>query len=312
MKAFEEQHTILGMCKALEVSSSGYSCYRQRLEHGSDRALRDAELKGLIEEIHEKSDSNYGSPRVFLALQWLGESCGRKRVERLMRELGLFGVQKRAFKPRTTDSNHKNRISPNLRKQRPFPTQMNETWVTDTTCISVREGWLYLAVVMDLFNREIIGWATSVHNDTDLVLKAMDNAIAGVGTPHVHHSDRGSTYTSNAYLKLLSDYGVLSSMSAKGYCYDNAHVESFFSTLKSESQIELLKLDQEAATQKLFEFIESYYNTYRIHTALGCSPREFASWSELGSCQADRVVPRQSPVRVNSNFRPRVNPSSNL
>ena len=279
MNELKEDYSLPSMCTALDVSSSGYYAHKEGLTHPSERAKEDAVLKERIKEIHEESRENYGSPRILLELKKEGFNPTRKRVARLMREASIEGVQKKAFKPATTNSKHDNPISPNHLQDMDFPTKPNEVWVTDTTCISVVEGWLYLAVVLDLFNREIVGWAVSEYNDTAVVLKAMDNAIEVHGHPEVHHSDRGSTYTSNAYRKLLSDYEVLSSMSTKGYCYDNAFVESLFSTLKAESKVEQLGLNRSEATDQVFEYIEAFYNTHRIHTALGCSPQEYASWN---------------------------------
>ena len=165
MKDLKKDYPVASLCTALDVSSSGYYVDEQRLENPSERAKEDAILKERIREIHKEHWESYGSPRILDELKKEGYNPAKKRVARLMQEESIVGVQKKAFKPATTD----------------------------TTCIAVTEGWLYLAVVLDLFNREIVGWATSNHNDTDLVLKAMDKAIAGHGRPQVHHSDRGST-----------------------------------------------------------------------------------------------------------------------
>ena len=193
MKDLKKDYPVASLCTALDVSSSGYYVDEQRLENPSERAKEDAILKERIREIHKEHWESYGSPRILDELKKEGYNPAKKRVARLMQEESIVGVQKKAFKPATTDSNHSNPISKNHLAGMEFPTKPNEVWVTDTTCIAVTEGWLYLAVVLDLFNREIVGWATSNHNDTDLVLKAMDKAIAGHGRPQVHHSDRGST-----------------------------------------------------------------------------------------------------------------------
>ncbi len=195
-----------------------------------------------------------------------------------MKQEGIVGAYNEPRKPKVTDSRHGGRISPNRLKERNFPTTPREVVVTDTTYVWSDQGWRYLATVMDLFTREILGWSLSKSNDSKLVCRALWNASHELdGYENViHHSDRGSTYCSDDYLELLRQLKMIPSMSAKGYCYDNAHMESFFGSLKCECRALDQSLSPKQMKLALFDYIEGFYNTHRIHTALGgLSPKQF-------------------------------------
>ena len=244
-----------------------------RAEQSADSLIDDAVGKSW-----KRSRGNYGSPRIVTDLNEQGIRCGRKRVMRSMKRMGLQGRCNRRRSPRKTDSVHNNRISANLLKHRAFPDKPRQVLVSDTTYVRTDQGWHYLATVMDLCTREILGWSFSNHNDQQLVCRALWKAADKLGPligEGIHHSDRGSTYTSDAYLQTLEELKLSSSMSAKGCCYDNAHMESFFGSLKTECA----QLDEDNSPEEtrllLFDYIEGFYNTHRIHTALGTSPRKF-------------------------------------
>ena len=227
--------------------------------------------------IHRKSRGTYGSPRVHAELKQRGFEIGRNRIARLMAELGLAGARPKRFR-RTTDSNHREPVAPNLVEQSFEASRPNELWATDITYVWTSAGWLYLAVVLDLFSRRVVGWAAADHMRTELVVEALGRALgvrdAGAGL--VHHSDRGSQYASAAYRKLLDDQGIACSMSAKGCCYDNAVVESFFATLKKELVYRSAWADRETASLAISEYIQAFYNHARLHSANGyLSPVEY-------------------------------------
>jgi putative transposase len=224
---------IAVLCRVLDVSPSGY--YASRKRPASRRSLRNAELDTRIRAAHTASKGRYGSPRVHAELRENGEKVGRKRVARLMREGGLAGRMRRRFRA-TTDSNHAFPIARNILARDFTAVHPNEAWVTDITAIPTHEGWLYLAAILDLFSRRVVGWATSANVDRYLALAALDMAIRDRRPPRglVHHSDRGSTYASGDYRKALRARGIACSMSRKGDCWDNAVAESLFGSLKRE------------------------------------------------------------------------------
>ncbi len=268
--------TVSELCRALGVSRSGYYAWTRRPP--SERARKDQQLKVLVREAHSrgpKGRRKYGSPRVHRSLKKKGFRVGRNRVIRLMREEGLVGRPKRRFKP-TTDSNHGQPVAENLLK-RDFTAQgPNQRWVGDTTELRTPQGKLYLAVILDLFSRFVVGWALSAVNDRHLTMKALDMALRRrcPGAGLLHHSDQGSTYASGDYQDVLGEHGITCSMSRRGSCLDNAAMESWNSTLKME-----LGEDFESpadAKAKLFDFIEVFYNQTRLHSTLDyCSPAEF-------------------------------------
>lgn len=266
---------IVVLCRVLAVSPSGYyaSCGRPKSSH----ARRDEELSQQVAAAHLASKRRYGSPRVHAELQATGEQVGRKRVARLMREEKLAARTRRRFRA-TTDSKHSFPVAPNVLERDFTATAPNQVWVTDITFLWTAQGWLYLAVILDLFSRRVVGWATSQNVDRHLALAALDNALvlrrprAGL----IHHSDRGSTYASSDYRKALENRGIECSMSRSGDCWDNAVAESFFSSLKRELE-EIDDLESRAgATHYIAEYIDGFYNLQRRHSAINYnSPIEF-------------------------------------
>jgi putative transposase len=266
---------ITVLCRVLAVSPSGY--YASLVRSVSRHARRDEELLKQVRTSHHASKRRYGSPRVHADLKASGKKVGRKRVARLMQEDGLVAITRRRFR-KTTDSKHDFPIAPNLLGRDFTAVKPNASWVTDITFIWTLQGWLYLAVIIDLFSRRVVGWATSRNVDRHLALAALDMAVRQrrPGNDLVHHSDRGSTYASGDYRKALESEGIECSMSRKGDCWDNAVAESFFSTLKREME-NLDHLESwEAANISIAEYIDGFYNLHRRHSALNYnSPVEF-------------------------------------
>lgn len=263
------------MCGQLGVSRSGYYAWKERPE--SERQRTDRELAEQVVAVHQQSRGTYGSPRVHAELRAWGRKVSRKRVARLMGQQGLVARKKRRF-VRTTDSRHAQPVAPNLLERDFSPAQPNCSWVTDITYVWTRQGWLYLAVVLDLYSRRVVGWAMSESIDRHLVLNALDMALKGRQPPRglLHHSDRGSQYASEDYQRLLAARGIRCSMSRKGNCWDNAVAESFFSSLKMELVHEADFATHEQARAALFEYIEVFYNRKRRHSSLGyLSPVDF-------------------------------------
>jgi transposase InsO family protein len=271
-KAF---YAIAILCDVLGVSRSGYYAWSKRPTPARTRT--DAALKGQIAAVHAKSRSTYGSPRIHAELRSKGLSVSRKRVERLMREEGIKARQKRRFR-RTTDSNHTHPSAPNVLERKFTAAAPNKVWVTDVTYIATDEGWLYLAAILDLFSRRVIGWATSATNDRLLALDALDRALcARKPRPGLlHHSDRGSPYASEDYREALRRRGLVASMSRSGDCWDNAVAESFFATLKAELVDHERYPTRAIATASIGDYLETFYNPARRHSHLGYkSPIEF-------------------------------------
>lgn len=265
------------LCQLLEVARSGYYAWRQREQ--SQQETMNEELSKMIENIFAEHKGRYGSPRVTEALHRQGKNCNHKRVERIMREKGLQARSKRRFKPRTTDSKHPHPIAPNHLQDRAQTKAINEVWVQDITYLRTVEGWLYLAGVLDLHSRRLIGWSMQETLETRLPLAALDMALKRRGYPGqvIHHSDRGCQYASQEYRSVLAQNGLIASMSRKANCYDNATMESCWSSLKTELSDERLDLLPKHEVQQIvFEYIESYYNRRRLHSSLGYrSPVEF-------------------------------------
>jgi transposase InsO family protein len=263
------------LCRLLAVSPSGY--YAERKRPTSLHTCRDAELSKRVVAVHVANKRRYGSPRVHAELKATGQSVGRKRVARLMRENALVARVRRRFRT-TTDSNHSFPIAPNLLERNFTARGPNQAWVTDITFIWTQQGWLYLAVILDLFSRRVVGWATSRNVDRHLALVALDMALAQRRPTAglVHHSDRGSTYASGDYRKALEIRRIECSMSRRGDCWDNAVAESFFSSLKREMEDIDTFESRAGATLSIGEYIDGFYNIQRRHSAINyTSPIEF-------------------------------------
>ena len=259
------------MCRVLEVSPSGY--YASLKRPPSWHAVIDEVLMARVRIIHAESGATYGAPRVHLELQAEGLPASPKRVARLMREEGLVARPRKAPRVRTTDSNHDHPIAPNL-LARQFDVNgvaLNRVWVADMTYLPTREGMLYLATVLDLGSRRCVGWAMRDTLEVELPLSALRMAREArrPGPGLIHHSDRGSQYTSGAYRAELAAHGMVASMSAKGDCYDNAVAESFFSTLEFELLMRNDWHTKEEARHAIFRYIETWYNRKRRHSTLG-------------------------------------------
>ena len=270
------------MCQVLGVSASGYYAWRRR--RPSARQEANEALVERIKEIHVESDETYGSPRVHAELAAQGIRCNKKRVERLMREHDIQARQRKRRRPRTTDSNHRLPVAPNVLNREFTAEAPNQKWVTDITYIPTAEGWLYLAAVMDLYSRRIVGWSMACRLTSTLVKDALKLAVAQRQPDPglVHHSDRGSQYASADYRVLLTAHGMVASMSRTGDCYDNAPIESFFGTLKTERVHHRHYRTRAEARQDIFNYIEVFYNRKRRHSALGYqSPAEFEQSLEV-------------------------------
>lgn len=255
------------MCLTLEVSRSGYYEWLERVE----APPKEAALRLRIVQIHHESKCTYGSPRIHEELRAEGRRVSRKRVARLMREAGIIVRARRRYRMQTTDSRHPHPIAPNLLLEQSAPTLPNQVWVSDITYIPTGEGWLYLAGVMDLVTRRVCGWAVSETLHTSLpkeaLLKAIRQSPSTKGV--IHHSDRGCQYASDEYARTLRRHGLRSSMSRRANCYDNAHMESFWSTLKQELVYCTYFPTRAAATTAIFAYIEGFYNRKRRHSSLG-------------------------------------------
>lgn len=266
--AHREEFEIRVMCRVLRISRSGYYAWLKRPT--SPREMADQELMQHIKEIHHQSRQTYGSPRIQAELAENGVNCGHKRVARLMRDEELWAKQSRKFKVTTTDSAHPYPVAPNRLDQNFSASRPDEKWLTDITYIPTAEGWLYLAVVMDLYSRRIVGWAMADTLERSLVIAALTMAIKMRQPPPglLHHSDRGSQYASDDYQALLTQHHMCCSMSRTGNCYDNAPMESFFGTLKTELVHHCHYPTKVEAKTDIFEYIEVFYNRFRRHSAL--------------------------------------------
>jgi putative transposase len=272
------EHPIRSLCEALEVSASGYYDWVNRQAQPSPRTQENARLALLIVQIHQESRQTYGSPRIQVALDKAGHAYGRHRIARLMRRQGLWGRAKGRFRICTTDSNHDQPIAPNRLPDLSAPSAPNQVWLGDITYVATEEGWLYLAGILDLYSRRLTGWAMSEHIDTELILAAWGMARTHRQPPAglVFHSDRGVQYASYDYRQALQNSQAIASMSRKGNCYDNAAMESFWSTLKQELIYRRHFKTRDEARQAIFDFIEVFYNRRRLHSSLGYrSPIDF-------------------------------------
>jgi transposase InsO family protein len=276
IKDLAKEFPAKALCLALQVQRSGYYQWVRGVPGPRDRA--NEQLLCSIRQVHQQSRATYGSPRITCQLKRQNIACNRKRVARLMRLHGIRAKHKRPFRPRTTDSRHFGIAAPNLLKQLPKPTGPDQAWVADITYVWTVAGWIYLAAIMDLCTRKIVGWSLGKSLETSLVKEALEQALL-VRRPApglLHHSDQGVQYASSAFQALLHSQKILPSMSAKGNCYDNAAMESFWSTLKSELIHDQHFDDLPQARLAIFEYIEAFYNRKRLHSALGYqSPVEF-------------------------------------
>ncbi len=274
----KDDFPIYSMCEIMDVSTSGYYDWRQRQDGPGPRALENQEMAQEIGLIHAQSRHTYGSPRVMQDLRKKGRRHGRNRIARLMKQKGLCGRQKGRHRVQTTDSKPDQPIAPNRLAEAPKATAPNQLWVADITYIETMEGWLYLAGVMDLYSRKIVGWAMSESIDTGLVLSALNMALVHRVPPAnlLFHTDRGVQYASGDFRHALSQAGLVASMSRKGNCYDNAAMESFWSTLKLELVYRGVFLTRAQARAEIFDYIEVFYNRQRAHSMLDYnSPVDF-------------------------------------
>jgi transposase InsO family protein len=272
-------HNVKRACELLKVSRAAF--YARRTAQPGPRAVRDAELTDQITRVHARSRGTYGAPRVHAALRNEGARCGRRRVARLMGQAGLVGVHRRR-RHRTTvpDPNAATRPDLLLRDFQPDPAALDTRWCGDITYIATDQGWLYLATVIDIASRRVVGWATADHLRTELVAEAL-RAACRARRPNpgvIFHSDRGCQYTSRELALLASEFGVRLSVGRTGQCWDNALAESFFSTLKGELINGRTWATREGARTAIFDFIEGWYNLHRLHSSLGYqSPATYES-----------------------------------
>ena len=275
IKEHRKQYPLGLMCKVLKVSRSG--CYNWLKRKLSTRALENQRILVIIMHYYNKSKGTYGLPRICAAIRREGYKVNKKRIARLMRINNIRAKTKKRFKV-TTKQNIKAEASPNILKGNFSASAENQTWTGDITYIWTKQGWLYLAVIMDVYSRKIVGW--SIHNclSKELVIRALIMAIINRNPSKglIFHSDRGSQYTSSSFRELIKIYGMVQSMSSTGNCYDNAITESFFHTLKTELIYWKSYQTREEAKRSIFEYIEIYYNRKRLHSSLGyLSPVEF-------------------------------------
>jgi putative transposase len=266
---------VVTLCSVLGVSTSGYYAWRSRPPSARTRA--NAHLVAEIRAAHKAGRRAYGSPRVTKVLRDRGHRLSAKRGARLMRQEGIVARKKKRFR-KTTDPTHAQPIAPNLVDRKFKVEAPNRTWVTDVTYVWTLEGWLYLAAILDLCSRRVVGWATSANNDTQLALVALHRAVDATqpGRGLVHHSDRGSVYASNDYGSTLDALDAAKSMSRKGDCWDNAVAESFFATIKGELIDHETFVTRDEATSAIGDYIDNFYNPHRLHSSLGyVSPIQF-------------------------------------
>lgn len=269
-----EEYAVREMCEVLDVSSSGY--YAWLRHQPSQREQDNEQLVMSIRDVYQWSRQSYGSPRIQAELEARGQVVNRKRVARLMRQNGIRAKRKQGYKT-TTHRNPAMIPAPNLIAQDFEARTVNEKWLADITYIETREGWLYLAVLLDTYSRKIVGWSMSPRLQTPLVKDALKMALGRreLSGDLIHHSDQGRQYTSHDFLTLLRQHHIRISMSSVGNCYDNAMMESFFATLKTECVTDCFQTRQDAR-RVIFEYIEVWYNRLRRHSALGyLSPEQF-------------------------------------
>jgi putative transposase len=276
IQQMKKVHCLTDMADALAVSKSGFFSHQRKEER--PRAQQDKQLSDAIEPIFVASRRTYGSPRIMHALRRSGWRCGKNRIARLMRSRGLRARQKRRFKPKTTQSDHKLPVAPNWLAKIPKPDHPGQVWLADITYIQTKEGWLYFSGILDHCSRRCVAWQADDSLQSSLVAttwkRACNNQHLQPGL--LHHSDRGVQYASTQYQSLLHSCGAAPSMSRKGNPYDNAIMESFLATLKTECFEKQIPKSRREAKLILFDYIETFYNQYRLHSSLGYqSPLEF-------------------------------------
>jgi len=274
----EMDYPLSVLCGVFEVSRSGYYAWRDRKP--SARQQANQELVEAMKQLHQGQQRCYGSPRLTPELQALGHRCSENRVAQLMKRHGVRAQRRKRFVPLTTDSDHEHPIAPNRLAEREIPTGPDQVWLSDLTYVPTAQGWLYLALVMDLWSRRIVGWAMADHLRSELVLGALEMAVhqRRPAKGLIVHSDRGVQYACRDTRRFLADRGLLVSMSRKANPYDNAWMESAIGKLKGEVLGDQIPADRQAARLQLFEGIECWYNQRRRHSALGYqSPVAFES-----------------------------------
>jgi transposase InsO family protein len=284
MNHLANEFSLPRLAEVLEVSRAGY--YREA--SARKREQEDAVLITAIRRVYTRHRERYGSPRIWMQLRNEGATCGENRVARLMRQEGLRAIQAGRKRPRTTDSSHDGPIAPNLLKNLMI-TRANQVWAMDITYVACGRGWVYLAAVLDLHLHKIVGWQLADRMKSSLVADALTMAARRQNYPAgvIVHSDRGSQYASDEFIRLTEALGYTRSMSAKGNCYDNATMESFFGVIKREELDRWEMPDLAAVRYRVFEYIETYYNRARIHTALGMTPAEFEKQADLKTPSAE-------------------------
>lgn len=276
IRELSREEAAVPLCALLGVARSGY--YGWLRGRQSARSATNRLLLEQIRQVFQAHRGTYGSPRITAELRGRGQPCNHKRVERLMSQEGLKGRTGRRRKVRTTRSDHDQPVAPNLLLGRPAPRRVDEVWVADITYVPTAQGWLFLAAVMDLYSRQILGWSLWENLEAGGALQALARALVKRGYPRgvIHHSDRGIQYASALYRGQLQRCGLLASMSRKANCYDNAAMEAFWSTLKREALEESAHWPKDRVRREIFEYIESNYNRQRLHSSLGYqSPVDF-------------------------------------
>jgi putative transposase len=264
------EHGVQMLCELLEVSRSGY--YRWETAAPSARAKEDDALADHIVQAHAEGRKNYGAPRIVEELKDRDINISKRRCARIMAQHGIRGKKKHRRKPQTTDSRHDHAPAPNLLAERARPTGPNQAWMTDITYLDTGEGWLYLAAILDVWSRKVVGWAAGPTLHVSLVLAALAQARRNRHPPRglLHHSDQGVQYACKEYRDALAAAGIICSMSRRGNCYDNAAMESFWSTLKTETDLDaVVPISRRAAELIVFDYIETFYNPKRRHSSLG-------------------------------------------
>lgn len=277
VREYSQRWPVGVICRVLRVSRSGFYLWRKR--RPSARHQRRQELLARIRQVHQENRALYGSPRVHRALLIDGQSVCRNTVAKLMRNANIRAKSRKRFVPRTTDSTHQKPLADNLLDRNFAAATPDRKWLADITYIPTDKGWLYLSAVLDCFSRKIVGWSMADHLETDLAGDALKMALLQRrpdGRNLLHHSDRGVQYASDDYQQLLIRHGIEASMSGRGDCYDNAMMESFWATLKTELVYQQHYPTHEQARQSIFEYIEVFYNRKRLHSSLGyVSPESF-------------------------------------
>ena len=288
MKKYHGQFPVGKMARIFKVSRAGY--YRYINKDVTQTMKKNTELTTKIKSIFASNRATYGSPRIHAILRKDGECCSRKRVAKIMKQNQIKAKMKKKWKPSCKRSYDVSRIAPNLLAQNFTATRKDTVWVSDITYVETAEGWLYVSTVLDLYSRKIVGLSMDNHMKSELVVRSLKQAIQHRAPKPglILHSDRGTQYTSSEYQEIARENGIVLSMSAAGHCYDNAAMESFFHTLKTEHIFFQKFSTREAAKQSIFEYIEVFYNRQRIHSTLNfVSPYEFEQ--QIGDFPESRV-----------------------